>query len=47
MYRHTGIGPDDLISFLISDWSGEYSVTTFLERAALPAWVCRGAMPPR
>jgi hypothetical protein len=26
MYRQTGIGPDDLISFLISDSSGETSV---------------------
>src|SRR3954469_3569174 len=30
MYRQTGIGPDDLISFLISDCSGEYSVTMCL-----------------
>jgi hypothetical protein len=30
MYRQTGIGPDDLISFLISDCSGEYSVTDYL-----------------
>ena len=31
MYRQTGIGPDDLISFLISNCSGEYSVTTCLK----------------
>ena len=27
MYRQTGIGPDDLISLLSSDCSGEVSVT--------------------
>ena len=27
MYRQTGIGPDDLIKVLISDSSGENSVT--------------------
>ena len=41
MYRQTGIGPDDLISFLISDCSGENSVTACLE---IGFCICSGAL---
>ena len=45
LYEQTGIGPDDLISLLISACNGENSVTACLKSTSVYAPASCGAMP--